>query len=192
VKKTLLNLFFLIFIGGLSTTLSFAESQYAFTCDGSKIKGSIKYSVIGRYNSDFKECSGMIVYDAHEKQFKSVQLKIKTKSIHSNCEWCDKIVISKQLLNAEQYPLIVFEGKDFKKDSEGYWVKANIDLHGVTKELNSQFNVEENIAGYLSAKGKWILRRKDFNIIWNKILDHGGVLVGDHITVDWEILAKKI
>lgn len=181
----------LILIFGLSVTYSFADSQYAFTCDGSKIRGSIKYSVVGRYMSDFKECSGMITYDEMHKQVKSVRLEIKTKSIHSNCEWCDKIVISKQLLDAEKYPSIVFEGKDFKKDSDGYWVKGAIDLHGVTKDLNSQFNVEENIDGYLSAKGKWVLRRKDFNIVWSKILDHGGVLVGNHITVDWEIRAKK-
>ena len=119
------------------------------------------------------------------------RLEIKTKSIHSNCGWCDKIVISRQLLDAEKYPSIVFEGKEFKKDSEGYWVNGIIDLHGVTKDLNSQFIVEENADGSLSLKGKWILRRKDFNIIWNKVLDRGGVLVGENIVVDWEIQIKK-
>ncbi len=192
MKRILLNLFFSIFISGFFTALSFAESQYAFSCDRSKIKGSIKYSLIGKYNSDFKECSGIIIYDDTQKQATSVRLEIKTKSIHSNCEWCDNIVISRQLLDAGKYPSIVFDGKDFKKDTKGYWVKGVIDLHGVKKDLNSQFNLEKNADGYLSLKGKWILRRKDFNIIWNKVLDHGGVLVGDHITVDWEIRAKKI
>ncbi len=142
MKKAIFLLVLLILISEVSAPFSFAESQYAFTCFESKIKGSIKYSVIGRYNSDFKECSGMIIYDELKRQVKSVRLKIKTKSIHSNCEWCDKIVISKQLLDADRYPLIVFEGRDFKKDSEGYWVKGVIGLHGVTKDLNSQFNVE--------------------------------------------------
>ncbi len=192
MKKILLNLFFLIIILGNFTALSFAESQYAFTCEGSIIKGSIKYSVIGRYHSDFKECSGLITYDDIQKQVKSVNLEIKTKSIHSNCGWCDKIVISKQLLYAEQYPLIIFNGKDFERDIEGYRVKGIIDLHGVKKVLNSQFAVVDHGDGNLSLKGKWVFRRKDFNIIWNKALDHGGVLVGDHITVAWEIRAKSL
>ncbi len=134
----------------------------------------------------------MIIYDQLQKQVKSVELQIKTKSIHSECQWCDKIVISKQLLDAEKYSSIVFEGKDFKKDSEGFWVKGSISLHGVKKELNSKFFLEENTDGTLNLKGKWVLRRKDFKIVWSNILDHGGVLVGDHITVDWEIRAKKM
>ncbi len=186
------RLLLLIFMFGLPGRYCFADSQYAFNCDAAKIKGSIKYSVLGRYNSGFKECSGIISYDEIQKQIKSVELQIKTESIHSDCQWCDKIVISKQLLDFTKYPLIVFEGKDFKKDTEGYWVKGFINLHGVTKDLNSRFEFSENTDGNLLLKGQWVLRRKDFGITWNKFLGQGGVLVGDHITVDWEILAKKI
>ena len=190
MKKILLFIPFLIFVLELSTSLSFAESQYVFNCDDSKIKGSIKYSVIGRYHSDFKECSGMIIYDKLKKEVKHVQLEIKTKSIHSDCEWCDKVVVSKQLLDADRYPLIVFNGKDFEREADGYRVKGVIDLHGVKKVFDSQFSAAESGDGNLYLKGAWVLRRKDFNITWNAVLDHGGVLVGDHITVDWEIQAK--
>jgi polyisoprenoid-binding protein YceI len=192
MKSILSRLIIIIFLLGASAYPAFADSQYVFTCDTSKIKGSIKYSVLGRYISDFKECAGSILYDELTKKIKSVRLEIKAKSIHSSCQWCDNIVISKKLLDTEQYPLIVFESKDFKKDSEGYWANGMIDMHGVSQKLNSQFNVTENKSGELSLSGSWVLRRKDFKITWNKLLDHGGVLVGDHITVDWEVRAKKI
>ena len=39
----------------------------------------------------------------------------------------------------------------------------------------------------LDLKGTWIINRKDFNIIWNKYLDQGGIVVGDILTVDWGI-----
>ena len=41
----------------------------------------------------------------------------------------------------------------------------------------------------LDLNGSWTINRKDFNIIWNKLLDHGGIIVGDHFTVDWGIKA---
>ena len=41
----------------------------------------------------------------------------------------------------------------------------------------------------LIVKGSWQFNRKDFNIIWNHLLDRGGVLVGDYVTVDWGIRA---
>lgn len=187
-----LRLFLLTLFLGASISLAFADEQYVFNCDESKIMGSIKYSVIGRYNSILKECRGVIHYDSLSKQVGSVNLEIKTQSIDSDCKWCDNIVRSKQLLDAEQYPRVVFNAKDFQRDGQAYLVNGLIDLHGVTKDLNSQFTVVESADGVLSLKGVWVLRRKDFGITWNKLLDHGGVLVGDHITVDWEIKAKKI
>lgn len=77
-------------------------------------------------------------------------------------------------------------------DQNGYWVNGVIDLHGVKKEIASVFTLKVNPDSSLFLKGQWVLRRKDFGITWNKVLDHGGVVVGDHVTVDWEILAKKI
>jgi polyisoprenoid-binding protein YceI len=192
MKSILNGLILFLILSSLSFSSAFADSQYAFTCDGSKIKGSIQYSVLGRYNFDFKECAGAIIYDEIEKKIKSVRLEIKAKSIYSNCQWCDNIVISKKILYTQQYPLIVFESKDLKKGPEGYWANGMIDMHGVSQKLNSQFNVRENDSGEFYLSGAWVLRRKDFKITWNALLDHGGVFVGDFITVDWAVLAKKM
>jgi polyisoprenoid-binding protein YceI len=172
--------------------VSAAEEVYSFDCGESKIKGAIKYSVIGKYNAVFEECSGVVRYDQTLQQIISVRLEIEVNSIKSNCEWCDEIVLSKRLLDAEKYPLIVFEGHGFATTESGYSVLGNINLHGVSQDLHSKFNLQEKEDSTLLAGGKWVIKRKDFNITWNKFLDHGGVLVGDHITVDWEILAKKM
>ena len=192
MKMISLKFILVFFFVGLSASVSFADSQYAFSCPESKIQGSIKYSLIGRYNSDFKECSGMLTYDAIQQQVKDVRLEIKTKSIQSDCQWCDKIVVSKKLLNAEQFPVIAFQSNNFSQDRSDHLVNGVIDLHGVEKNISFVFTLKVNPNGSLLLKGQWVLRRKDFGITWNKVLDHGGVLVGDHVTVDWEILAKKI
>lgn len=181
-----------VFFAGLLASVSFADSQYVFSCPESKIQGSIKYSLIGRYNADFKECSGMMTFDDIAQEVKDVYLEIKTKSIASDCQWCDKIVVSKKLLDADQFSVINFQSKDFSRDQSDYLVNGVIDLHGVKKNIASVFTLKVNSDGSLVLKGQWVLRRKDFGITWNKVLDHGGVLVGDHVTVDWEILAKKI
>ncbi len=181
-----------VFFMGISASVSSADSQYAFACPESKIHGSIKYSVIGRYNAVFKQCSGVINYDDIQQQVNQVNLQIKTKSIESDCQWCDRMVVSKKLLNADQFAVIVFDSKDFSRDQSEYLVNGVIDLHGVKKDISSVFTLRVNDDGSLLLKGQWVLRRKDFGITWNKFLDHGGVLVGDHVTVDWEILAKKI
>lgn len=191
--KIILNqLMIVVLFWGFAVSLAFADSQYVFSCDDSRIKSSIKYSVIGRYNADFQECQGTITYDLLKKLIKFVRIEIKVNSIQSSCEWCDDVVKSRKILDSEQFPLIVFESTEFNNDSESYWATGTIDMHGVSQKLYLPFHVQENNSGELFLKGTWVLRRKDFKVTWNKLLDHGGVMVGDHFTVDWAVLAKKL
>ena len=150
------------------------------------IKSSIKYSVIGSYVAEFDEYKGAITFDQETDEIQSVDLNIDSASIKSNCSWCDKIVRSKQLLHVEEHPQIIFRSDEIIRDADGYQVKGILDLHGEQRELSFPFIVSR-VEDQLIAKGQWVIERKEFKIIWNRFLDKGGVLVGNTITVDWEI-----
>jgi len=189
------SLLAMIILAGLSMPrplAAYADVTYTFSCPESSINGAISYSVIGMYRSIFKECSGKIVYDTRHKQFKSVELSIITASIKSSCKWCDDIVRSEKALNAAAFPAITFKSADFENKEDGFWVLGAFDLHGITKNLRSRFDFKEENNHTLFIKGMWKFNRKNFNIIWNKFLDHGGILVGDYFTVDWQVKAHKI
>jgi polyisoprenoid-binding protein YceI len=184
-------LFSILLSVGLWTSPAWAET-YTFSCPQSAdIKGSIHYSVIGSYRSIFQECSGSIVYDRRHQQPESVELKIKTASIKSNCPWCDKVVRSKRVFDTRLYPVITFQSSRFEHVGGAWWVIGRFDIHGVVKTARYPFKLEED-NGALGVSGLWRFNRKDFNVIWNKVLDHGGVVVGDYVTVDWKARARKI
>lgn len=169
-----------------------AETVYAFTCPETTITASIPYNMIGKYVAQFTHCKGLIDYDSATQEFKSVAIKINASSIKSNCAWCDRVVRSKRILETAVYPFLTFQGeKFFLKDAE-HWVTGDLTVHGVTKPLKSKFNVVEADERFLIIEGTWIIRRKDFKIVWNKVLDHGGVVVGDHVTLKWRVRAKRI
>jgi len=177
----------------MSTPLAaYADATYTFSCPESSIKGAISYSVIGMYRSIFKECSGKFVYDSLHKQIKSVEISITTASIKSSCKWCDNIIRSKQVLDVAAYPVITFKSDNFENKEGVSWTSGIFDLHGVAKNLWSPFDLKEQNDHTLFLKGMWKFSRKNFNIIWNRLLDHGGILVGDYITVDWQVKARKI
>jgi polyisoprenoid-binding protein YceI len=167
-----------------STASSFVSVEVG--PDEAQIKASIRYTVIGRYNAEFENYKGNIAIDWENDDIRSVDLIIDAASIFSNCDWCDKIVRSKQLLYVEEYPQIIFRSDEIIKNTDGYQVKGILDLHGEQRELSFPFQVSR-AEDQLIAKGQWIIERKEFKIIWNKLLDKGGVLVGNTITVDWEI-----
>ena len=102
----------------------------------------------------------------------------------------DRIVRSPRLLDANRYPEIVFQSKTIVEKGDHYIVEGTLDLHGVRKDLSFKFDVQNLDQNQILAKGKWRIKRKDFGIIWHKVLDYGGIIVGNHITINWELVAQ--
>ena len=154
--------------------------------------GSIKYSVVGMYKAHFNDFKGSVAVDDESNSIRSVFLEIEAGSIQSSCLWCDKIVRSTKLLNTNKNPKIVFKSNDILRDDKGYCVKGVLEMNGKSKEMRFPFTfalLKDAVTGkrMLDMQGKWDINRKDFNIVWNMLLDHGGVLVGDNIRVEWGI-----
>ena len=177
---------------GILTQGVFAQSRIPFGPKNSKINSSIKYSVVGQYRANFDRYQGILLFDEKDNSLKEVSLEIESGSIHSKFLTLDNIVRSKQILNIAKFPRITFQSQSITKNEKSYQVKGVLDLHGVKKEFVSTFTLDkfkdEQIGtATLILKGKWVLKRKEYGIIWSKLFDHGGVLIGDHLTVEWEI-----
>ncbi len=177
---------------------AFALETYKINFSQSRIDGSIHYTVVGKYRAIFEDFGGTVYVDPNTELIKGVKLIIKTASIKSKAPNLDNIVKSPQLLNAERYPEIIYESFDVQPDDDGQFQSVgHLDLHGVIRRLDSLFTFEgpmrdEQGRSFVRVKGEWVFHRKDYNIIWNRFLDKGGILVGNHITVDWEIIAYQI
>lgn len=86
----------------------------------------------------------------------------------------------------------MFTSQRIIKDTNDWKVVGFLEMHGVKSEVVFPFQVKilpnsTALESIFDLSGHWEIKRKDFNIIWNKLLDHGGVLVGDYINVDWSI-----
>lgn len=169
-----------------------AETIYAFACPETEIKASIPYNLIGKYVAQFTNCKGLIEYDSAAKEFKKVAIKIDAGSIRSNCAWCDRVVRSRRILETAVYPFLTFQGERFALIDSEPGVTGDLTVHGVTKPLEFKFNIVEADERFLIIEGTWLIRRKDFKIIWSKVLDHGGVVVGDTVTLKWRVRARRI
>lgn len=170
-----------------------AVREFRFDQEGSHLEGSIKYALIGNYEARFREFTGVLRIDDRNIEKSSVELQVKTASIGSRYPRLDQIVRSNRLLDSANYPYIKFKSQAIHELEDGYQVDGRVQLNNITQDLSFRFFFEGPYrAGddmYVRASGQWIINRKDFEIIWNEWLDHGGVVVGDFITVDWEILA---
>ena len=135
-----------------------------------------------------------ITLDDNSQNIRSVNLEIEAGSLKSNHPWLDRLARSRKLLNAARYPKIIFKSEKIIHDAKGYQVKGVLEMHGIKRRLafpfKAVFITDQNTRReVLDLKGAWSINRKDFDIIWNKYLDRGGIVVGDFLTVDWGIRA---
>ncbi len=188
---------FLVLGAGISPAWAVgAPAVYKIDPSRSNLHGSIHYTVLGKYEAQFQEFGGTISFDPKDLPNSSVQLSIKVASLKSRFARLDRAVISKRLLDARQYPWITFTGRSITRVGDHFQITGEVSLHGIKRELTFPFQLQgpwkdQKGNALLTAQGTWIIRRKDFQVIWNKLLDQGGVIVGDHVTVDWKVTAVR-
>jgi polyisoprenoid-binding protein YceI len=182
---------------GLAIAPVIASDVYLVDRGRSEAKFEIRY-LLGSIAGRAKDVSGVINVDAFDPTASSVNFSVETGSIETGSSELDLAVRSAALLDTARYPRITFESSVIKNTGTTniYHVAGDLTLHGVTKRvvLSVEFRgaVREPDgrmrAGFMA---RTTLKRKDFGINWNKVLDQGAVLVGDDIEVKVNLSATS-
>jgi len=153
--------------------------------------------MISNVRGDFTKVSGTVVYDAANPANSKADAVIEVASINTREPQRDTHLKSADFFDAENFPLIVFRGKEVSKQDGDWKLKGDLTIHGVTREIS--LDVEEptpeqkdpwgNQRIGATATGK--LSRKDFGLTWNAALEAGGVLVGDEVKLTIELEAIR-
>ena len=197
--NSIVKIFILVVVldcfGAAAHSSARTETGYVIDAKRSFVKVSVHYALIPTMKGEFSDFKGTIHFNPHQSDGQMVDLSVKTKSIITGNDAWDRMIRSHRLLNAAKYPYMTFHSRSVHKSGGGFTVTGTVSLHGVTKEVTFPFEVIKqgrlSNQEYLMARGVWVLNRKDFDIIWNRTLDKGGVLVGDEVKIDWEIFALK-
>jgi polyisoprenoid-binding protein YceI len=137
----------------------------------------------------FTKFSGSIVYDAEKPAASSTTVEIDAASINTANEKRDGHLRSDDFFAVEKYPTIKFVSTKVTPAGEGKLaVEGTLTMRGVTKPVTLNVTFlgsgttmgEEKRAGF-EATTK--VNRKDFNIVWNKTLDQGGMMLGDDVEI---------
>ena len=184
---------FALLVNLIFTTVGSAQEVFVVDPALSKIDCSVRYVAIGKYEAVFETFSGTIKFDPENIDESAVAIEINIDSIKSKYPRLDRIAKSKRLMDAKSHPKATFQSQSIEETTEGYKAVGMLNFHGVTKEISLPFTVDGPYMDYnktsLVARGRLVINRKHFDIIWSHILDHGGIIVADHIVLDWEMLA---
>ena len=158
---------------------------------------SVRHMVISNVRGEFLKLSGKATYDPMNLKDANLQATIDVSSITTRDEKRDTHLKSPDFFDAAKFPVITFMSRGVSKNSAGLSIVGDLTLHGVTKPVT--LTVEgpsEEIKDTLGkrrigASAVLKLNRKDFGINYNKVLETGGVIVGDEVSITLDVQLVK-
>lgn len=164
--------------------------------DHSAIEFRVAHMVVSKTSGRFTDYQGFVEMDADAKTLKSIEATIKAGSIDTNHDKRDAHLRNADFLDVEQFPTMTYKMSQYQKQGDTYTIIGDLTLRGVTKQvtLSATFNGVTkdpwgNTRAGFSADGT--LNRKDFGMVWNKVLDSGGLVVGDEVHIHLDIECIK-
>jgi polyisoprenoid-binding protein YceI len=172
-------------------------SEYKLDNSHTAVGFSVKHLMITNVKGDFKNYDAKIDFDKATKNFKSFSANVDTASIDTGIEKRDAHLKSEDFFSSEKFPKMTFVMKSYEVDGDEGKMKGDLTIRGITKpvvlEVDDLATIKDfdgnNRIGF-SLEGK--INRMDYDLKWNKVLETGGVAVGEEvkIIVDVEAVEK--
>ena len=177
--------------------MAFGEmSKWNLDKDHTTLGFEVVHMVVSKTKGKFTEYSGTVEMDAEKQEFKTFDAVIQTASVTTDHQKRDDHLRSADFFDVKTFPTMTYKMKSYTKSGDQYTAVGDFTLLGVTKELIlvGTFNgVAQDPWGNTRAgfTAEGTLNRKDFGMKFSKLLDNGGLMVGDEVKLKLEIEVIK-
>jgi polyisoprenoid-binding protein YceI len=144
----------------------------------------------------FKDFDGTLKYDKQNPAASSVELTVQAASIDTDNDDRDNDLRSPNFFDVAKFPTLTFASTSVKpKDADTLEVTGDLTIHGVTKRVTVPVEILGTVATPRGEKAgfetSFTVNRKDYGIVWNRVLDSGGAMLGDDVKINIAIEANK-
>lgn len=173
----------------MSTVTTLAPTTWQVDPIHSHVEFALRHLMISTVKGRFADVAGTLTGGESDLEHASIELTIPAASIDTREPQRDAHLRSADFFEVETYPEIRFRSTRIARPGDGALVvDGNLTIRDVTKPVTVAVQpggrardtqgVER--VGY-SATAK--INRRDFGLNWNQLLETGGVLVGDEVTI---------
>jgi polyisoprenoid-binding protein YceI len=156
-----------------------------------------RHAMVTKVRGSFKELEGSAVIDGTDPDRSSATVVIKTASIDTGVAQRDEHLRTNDFLDAPKYPDITFTSTGVESlGGERFLLVGDLTIKETTRSI--RMDVEYDGAARdpygnlrLGFTGSTTINRKDYGVSWNAMLEGGGVLVSDKVTLEFDVSAIK-
>ena len=173
------------------------KGAYAIDPSHSRIGFVARHAMVTKVRGSFNEFTGSGYFDPENPGNSTIELTIVADSIDTRNADRDAHLRSNDFLAMDEYPEITFTSTNVIQNSPTeYEVAGDLTIRGVTKPVT--FMLEYTGAATdpfgnqrVGFEGSVQINRKEWGVNWNAVLEAGGMLVSEKVTLEFEVSAIK-
>jgi polyisoprenoid-binding protein YceI len=177
----------------------FAQTKWNFDASHTNIGFEVDHMVIASVEGEFTKFDGSIETKGDGFENAAINFTADIASISTDNEKRDGHLKSDDFFNAEKYPQMIFKSKSMKNVKGDNWkLVGDLTIRDATKEVTLDVKYRGMVNDpwgntRVGFKISGEVNRFDYNLKWNNLLETGGLIVGEDVTleIDVELIKAK-
>lgn len=180
-----------------TTALTDVSGDYTVDVAHTRIGFRARHAMITTVRGTFAEFEGTAHLDTANPPASRVSLRIDAGSLDTQQPDRDAHIRSADFLDVEQFPEITFTSTAVEQvEDDAYEVTGDLTVKGQTRSVSIEFTLTGSAQDpfgnvRIGFEGALALKRSDWGLVWNAVLETGGVLVSDKIQIEFDVSAIK-
>src|SRR5258708_6716978 len=179
----------------LFSAASFA-AEYTIDSAHSSAVFSVRHMMVSNVKGQFSKMTGKVSYDPKHVATTKVEATIEVASIDTREPKRDAHLKSSDFFDLEKFPTMSFRSTKAWKEGDRIKLAGDLTIHGVTKAVTFDLEtpspeVKMPDGARTGASATAVISRKDFGLTWNKLIESGGAVVGDTVSITLDIEATR-
>ena len=155
---------------------------------------SIRHMMVSQQRGSFRGASGTLTLDPKNPSAGRVEVTIDVATINTHVTDRDNHLRGPDFFDVANHPTISFASREIRVKEDGeLHVIGDLTIRGTTRQvtLHAEPVSEESKDMYglirVGTSASTKISRKDFGLVWNAILETGGVALGDEVKIHLDV-----
>ena len=156
----------------------------------------VRHMLVSNVRGRFNRWTGRLQFDSANLRAGSVTAQIDVSSIDTNASQRDAHLRSSDFLDARRFAAISFRSTQLESIAEtSFELTGELTIRGVTRQTTVDVEYggrmrDPDGKDRIGFSARATINRRAFGVTFNKVLDAGGLALGDNVAIEVEIAAS--
>jgi polyisoprenoid-binding protein YceI len=170
--------------------------EYEVDTSHTQVMFKVRHMGVSTVTGKFNRFAATFAYDPADPESSWVTATIDAASIDTDNDRRDNHLRSADFFAADSYPNLTFQSTSVERVEDGRLrVSGDLSIRGVTKPVVLDVTLEGATTGQggqpiVGWTAETTVNRKDYGLLWNRLTEAGGWVVGDDVRIVLEVEAR--